>query len=151
MLRFPLPCGTFSLPRRARDGLGHDVEVDYEAVEEEEQPEGEAAADGEEEGISSRSAETATQRPDPCAYVRRVHAADAALMRSLAFMNAGGYLHSNQGTGRPELVLVITTYPNGGMRATHTAGGYLAVDPISPPFVPGHISTDCANARWAGG
>ena len=50
MLRFPLPCGTFSLPRRARDGLAHDVEVDYEAVEEEEQPEAEAAADGEEEG-----------------------------------------------------------------------------------------------------
>jgi len=27
-----------------------------------------------------------------------------------------------------------SSYPNGGLRATHTAGGYLAVDPLSPPF-----------------
>jgi glutamine synthetase len=32
-----------------------------------------------------------------------------------------------------------SSYPNGGMRATHTAGGYLAVDPISPPFVLGDV------------
>ena len=28
-----------------------------------------------------------------------------------------------------------SSYPNGGMRATHTAGGYLAIDPVSPPFL----------------
>merc|ERR1719161_2237491 len=28
-----------------------------------------------------------------------------------------------------------SSYPNGGMRATHTAGGYLCIDPISPMFV----------------
>ena len=28
-----------------------------------------------------------------------------------------------------------SSYPNGGMRATHTAGGYLAIDPLSPPFL----------------
>ena len=32
-----------------------------------------------------------------------------------------------------------SSYPNGGMRATHTAGGYLAVDPLSPPFVLGDV------------
>ena len=52
----------------------------------------------------------ATQRPTPCEFVRRVKAGDAAFMHSLAFTSAGGYLHSNQGSGRPELVLVITIY-----------------------------------------
>ena len=28
-----------------------------------------------------------------------------------------------------------SSYPNGGMRATHTAGGYLCIDPSSPPFM----------------
>merc|ERR1719160_956389 len=28
-----------------------------------------------------------------------------------------------------------SSYPNGGMRATHTAGGYLCIDPVSPMFV----------------
>ena len=28
-----------------------------------------------------------------------------------------------------------SSYPNGGMRATHTAGGYLCIDPASPPFM----------------
>jgi len=28
-----------------------------------------------------------------------------------------------------------SSYPNGGMRATHTAGGYLCIDPISPMYV----------------
>jgi len=28
-----------------------------------------------------------------------------------------------------------SSYPNGGMRATHTAGGYLSVDPMSPMFI----------------
>jgi len=28
-----------------------------------------------------------------------------------------------------------SSYPNGGMRATHTAGGYLSVDPYSPIFL----------------
>lgn len=28
-----------------------------------------------------------------------------------------------------------SSYPNGGMRATHTAGGYLAIDPASPVFL----------------
>ena len=28
-----------------------------------------------------------------------------------------------------------SSYPNGGMRATHTAGGYLAIDPSSPVFL----------------
>jgi glutamine synthetase len=28
-----------------------------------------------------------------------------------------------------------SSFPNGGMRATHTAGGYLALDPISPIFL----------------
>lgn len=30
-----------------------------------------------------------------------------------------------------------SSYPNGGMRATHTAGGYLAIDPESPIFLRG--------------
>lgn len=30
-----------------------------------------------------------------------------------------------------------SSYPNGGLRATHTAGGYLAVDPSSPIFLRG--------------
>ena len=30
-----------------------------------------------------------------------------------------------------------SSYPHGGLRATHTAGGYLVVDPVSPPFVRG--------------
>jgi len=30
-----------------------------------------------------------------------------------------------------------SSYPNGGMRATHRAGGYLCIDPISPMFVRG--------------
>mmetsp|Transcript_7259 Transcript_7259/g.26711 ORF Transcript_7259/g.26711 Transcript_7259/m.26711 type:complete len:737 (-) Transcript_7259:1365-3575(-) len=30
-----------------------------------------------------------------------------------------------------------SSYPNGGMRATHTAGGYLAIDPVSPIFLRG--------------
>mmetsp|Transcript_6182 Transcript_6182/g.7087 ORF Transcript_6182/g.7087 Transcript_6182/m.7087 type:complete len:745 (+) Transcript_6182:170-2404(+) len=28
-----------------------------------------------------------------------------------------------------------SSYPNGGIRATHTAGGYLTVDPESPPYI----------------
>jgi hypothetical protein len=28
-----------------------------------------------------------------------------------------------------------SSYPNGGMRATHTAGGYLSLDPMSPIFL----------------
>jgi glutamine synthetase len=28
-----------------------------------------------------------------------------------------------------------SSYPNGGLRATHTAGGYLAIDPLSPPWI----------------
>ena len=28
-----------------------------------------------------------------------------------------------------------SSYPNGGMRATHTAGGYLSIDPMSPIFM----------------
>ena len=28
-----------------------------------------------------------------------------------------------------------SSYPNGGMRATHTAGGYLSIDPMSPIFI----------------
>ena len=28
-----------------------------------------------------------------------------------------------------------SSYPNGGMRATHTAGGYLSIDPSSPIFL----------------
>jgi len=28
-----------------------------------------------------------------------------------------------------------SSFPNGGMRATHTAGGYLALDPVSPVFL----------------
>ena len=28
-----------------------------------------------------------------------------------------------------------SSYPNGGMRATHTAGGYLSLDPMSPVFI----------------
>jgi len=28
-----------------------------------------------------------------------------------------------------------SSYPNGGMRATHTAGGYLCIDPVSPMYV----------------
>ena len=28
-----------------------------------------------------------------------------------------------------------SSYPNGGMRATHTAGGYLSLDPLSPMFI----------------
>jgi glutamine synthetase type III len=28
-----------------------------------------------------------------------------------------------------------SSYPNGGMRATHTAGGYLCLDPASPVFL----------------
>jgi glutamine synthetase len=28
-----------------------------------------------------------------------------------------------------------SSYPNGGMRATHTAGGYLSIDPLSPIFL----------------
>jgi len=28
-----------------------------------------------------------------------------------------------------------SSYPNGGMRATHTAGGYLSLDPLSPIFL----------------
>ena len=30
-----------------------------------------------------------------------------------------------------------SSYPNGGMRATHTAGGYLTIDPESPMFIRG--------------
>jgi glutamine synthetase len=30
-----------------------------------------------------------------------------------------------------------SSYPNGGLRATHRAGGYLAVDPTSPIFLRG--------------
>ena len=30
-----------------------------------------------------------------------------------------------------------SSYPNGGLRATHTAGGYLTIDPESPIFVRG--------------
>jgi len=30
-----------------------------------------------------------------------------------------------------------SSYPNGGLRATHTAGGYLAIDPSSPIFLRG--------------
>ena len=30
-----------------------------------------------------------------------------------------------------------SSYPNGGLRATHTAGGYLSVDPTSPIFLRG--------------
>merc|ERR1719252_70839 len=30
-----------------------------------------------------------------------------------------------------------SSYPNGGLRATHTAGGYLTVDPTSPMFLRG--------------
>ena len=30
-----------------------------------------------------------------------------------------------------------SSYPNGGLRATHAAGGYLAVDPTSPIFLRG--------------
>merc|ERR1712226_1826674 len=30
-----------------------------------------------------------------------------------------------------------SSYPTGGLRATHTAGGYLTVDPASPMFVRG--------------
>ena len=30
-----------------------------------------------------------------------------------------------------------SSYPNGGLRATHTAGGYLAVDTTSPIFLKG--------------
>jgi glutamine synthetase len=30
-----------------------------------------------------------------------------------------------------------SSYPNGGMRATHTAGGYLAIDTSSPIFLRG--------------
>lgn len=30
-----------------------------------------------------------------------------------------------------------SSYPNGGLRATHCAGGYLAVDPTSPIFLRG--------------
>lgn len=30
-----------------------------------------------------------------------------------------------------------SSYPNGGLRATHTAGGYLAIDPTSPIFLRG--------------
>ena len=28
-----------------------------------------------------------------------------------------------------------SSYPNGGLRATHTAGGYLSLDPLSPIFI----------------
>merc|ERR1719454_2648330 len=37
-----------------------------------------------------------------------------------------------------------SSYMNGGMRATHTAGGYTALDPTSPIFIRGdtvHIPT----------
>jgi len=34
-----------------------------------------------------------------------------------------------------------SSYPNGGMRATHSAGGYLCIDPMSPMYVRG----DCLN------
>jgi len=30
-----------------------------------------------------------------------------------------------------------SSYPNGGMRATHRAGGYLCIDPVSPMFIRG--------------
>lgn len=30
-----------------------------------------------------------------------------------------------------------SSFPNGGLRATHTAGGYLAIDPTSPIFLRG--------------
>lgn len=30
-----------------------------------------------------------------------------------------------------------SSYPNGGLRATHRAGGYLSVDPTSPIFLRG--------------
>ena len=32
-----------------------------------------------------------------------------------------------------------SSYPNGGLRATHTAGGYLTIDPESPIFLRGDV------------
>ena len=35
------------------------------------------------------------------------------------------------------IIIPRSSYPNGGLRATHRAGGYLAVDPTSPVFLRG--------------
>ena len=41
-----------------------------------------------------------------------------------------------------------SSFPNGGLRATHRAGAYLTVDPESPPFImPTRVSSESAPLR----
>ena len=59
--------------------------------------------------------------------LRSAHAADGAHMRPTQFSGKG--LLNGQTDG--------SSFPNGGLRATHTAGAFLTVDPESPPFIIG--------------
>lgn len=44
-----------------------------------------------------------------------------------------------------------SSYPNGGLRATHTAGGYTIIDPTSPIFMRGDtIHIPCVFVSWTG-
>jgi glutamine synthetase len=44
-----------------------------------------------------------------------------------------------------------SSYPNGGLRATHTAGGYTIIDPTSPIFMRGDtIHIPCVFISWTG-
>jgi len=44
-----------------------------------------------------------------------------------------------------------SSYPNGGLRATHTAGGYTIIDPTSPIFMRGDtIHIPCVFVAWTG-
>jgi len=45
----------------------------------------------------------------------------------------------------------VSSYPNGGLRATHTAGGYTIIDPTSPIFMRGDtIHVPCVFISWTG-
>jgi glutamine synthetase len=44
-----------------------------------------------------------------------------------------------------------SSYPNGGLRSVHTAGGYLTIDPTSPIFLRGDtIFIPAAFVSWIG-
>ncbi|EKX45875.1 hypothetical protein GUITHDRAFT_71007 [Guillardia theta CCMP2712] len=44
-----------------------------------------------------------------------------------------------------------SSYPNGGLRATHTAGGYTIIDPSSPIFIRGDtVHIPCIFISWTG-
>jgi glutamine synthetase len=77
------------------------------------------------------------------AFVNLDFGSDKALKDIVSPVFGGGQLFMSETDG--------SSFPNGGLRATHTAAAYMAWDRSSPPFIKGDtVYFPCAFATWSG-